>query len=242
MQQSDNAKKSVQTALADSDQAVFNLLEALLEEVQPDLQTDNQIKQDEVVASSPAVETQEQVKIQEQQSLLTESVEEPETFTAVDTEEIVETASLPDWTESPFQCLLVDVEGIEIAIPLMVLTGISVWDQETLVIPTQPDWHLGVVQHRDDNVVIVDTARLIMPEKMHERVDERRTNHAGHFLIINDRWGLSCNAIKETIELYPEQVKWRPLRPTRPWAIGTLIDRLCVLLDTEALMQEIEPD
>ncbi|MEJ2213638.1 MAG: hypothetical protein P8Y20_06165 [Gammaproteobacteria bacterium] len=75
MQQSDNAKKSVQTALADSDQAVFNLLEALLEEVQPDLQTDNQIKQDEVVAPSPAVETQEQVKIQEQQSLLTESVE-----------------------------------------------------------------------------------------------------------------------------------------------------------------------
>ena len=246
MQQQGKEKQTLSTAFADSDEAVFDLLEALLQEV--DELPETQVKtQPETKPSQEArVETDTEVKIDKTQPI--ESVTEAETPIATPQLGVAEEAeeepegTLPEWTRQPQQCLLFEVENTEIAIPLVVLNSIAVWDEEALSIPTQPDWHLGVIKHRDENIVIVDTARLIMPEKLTQMPEERRTNHGSHFLVINDRWALSCDAIKETILLKPEQVKWRPRRPTRPWAVGTLIDRLCVLLDTEALMQEIEQE
>lgn len=221
MQQQGKKKSQQQTALADSEEAVFDLLDALLQEV------------DESTAVAATVTT----------PLITE---EAASLEVVDTASEIETptqqAALPQWTKQPIHCLLIDVEGTELAIPLVVLSSIAVWDKPALPMPTQPDWHLGVINYRGKNIVIVDTARLIMPEKLVHSAEYRREHHGSHFLIIDDRWALSCDAIKETIELAQDDVKWRPVRPSRPWAVGTLIERLCVLLDTEALKREIEQD
>ena len=134
------------------------------------------------------------------------------------------------------------MEDTLLAIPLIMLDSIAVWDAQAVSMPTQPDWHLGVLPIRGDNHVIVDTARLIMPEKLVQTAEQRRLEHGSHLLIVQQRWALSCDGIHETILLTPDQVKWRPRRPSRPWALGTLIERLCVLLDTDQLIQEIEQE
>lgn len=239
MQQPGEENKQQKAAFADSDAAVFDLLEALLQEVD-EFPADLETKPVEKVETEVRTEAQPQVQT-------AVKIIEPEPLDTVIQAEALQTGeqtedTLPEWTGDPQQCLLFEVEGTEVAIPLIVLNSIAVWDQEALPIPTQPDWHLGVIKHRDANVVILDTARLIMPEKLTQTSEERRVQHGSHFLVINHRWALSCDGIKETILLTPDQVKWRPQRPTRPWAVGTLIDRLCVLLDTEALIQEIEQD
>ena len=225
--------------LADSDAAVYSLLESLLQEVDEPAAT----------RTEPAARIETQVKTE---TLLKKPAAEPiskvieapvsaELSTPVVTDKMpAETqGSLPDWVSDNFSCLLFDVEGTELAIPLASLNSIAVWDSEALPMPAQPDWHLGVLAHRDNNVIVLDTARLIMPEKIQQTAEERRVQHGSHFLVVNQRWALSCNGIKQTIQLKPEQVRWRPQRTNRMWAVGTLIERLCVLLDADTLIKEI---
>ncbi len=243
---------SQETALVESDEAVFDLLESLLQEVdeKPSTSVKTAVKQEEPQSGQKteaklATETQEQSELQTEQ--LTDNVkvfeqlplDMQERLIAQATEELKIKNSLPSWVEHTIPCLLVDVEGVELAVPLILLSGISAWDQETLPMPTQPDWHLGVVEYRGENIVIVDTARLIMPEKITQGADERRENHVGHFLRVGQNLALSCDAIIETVPLKQDEVRWRITRKARPWAVGILIERLCVLLDTDELLKEI---
>lgn len=275
-----------QTKLVESEDAVFDLLESLLQEV--DVNTVNVVetavetlaKTETKAAVKQATKQPKKTKVKENpKEQITEKLEEKvelksgsksglkndlKTEQQVDvksenvkifeqlpldvqerlitqaTEELKIKNSLPEWVGHTLPCLLIDVENFELAVPLILLNGISEWDQETLTMPTQPDWHLGVIEYRGENIVIVDTARLIMPEKITQTVNERRQHHPSHFLRIGQNLALSCDAIKETVSLKQEDVRWRIKRTTRPWAVGTVIDRLCVLLDTDVLMQEIE--
>ena len=253
MQRQAEKEKLRETSLVESEDAVFDLLESLLQEVDEK----QSIKVETTVESKEERQTDQQVELQVepeaelQSELQTEQqtdnvkifeqlpLEMQERLVAQATEELKSKNSLPEWVEHTIPCLLVDVEGIEIAVPLILLSGISVWDQETMPMPTQPDWHLGVIEYRGDNVVIVDTARLIMPEKIIQSADERRKNHASHFLRVGQNLALSCNAIIETVSLKQDEVRWRITRKVRPWAVGILIERLSVLLDTEELLKEI---
>lgn len=251
-------KTLLETSLAESEDAVFDLLESLLQEV--DTKPSTRVE--------AAVETEEKVKTEQQTEVQVETENESETVTQTElqseeqtdnvkifeqlpldmqerliaqaTEELKIKNSLPEWVEHTIPCLLVDVEGIELAVPLILLGGIATWDQETTPIPEQPDWHLGVVEYRGENVVIVDTALLIMPERISQTADERRANHAANFLRVGKNLALSCNEIIETISLKQDEVRWRITREARPWAVGVLIERLSVLLDTDVLLQEIE--
>jgi len=253
MQRQAEKKTPRETTLVESEEAVFDLLESLLQEVdekqpakvettvetkqeqQTDQQTQQQVEPETETQAEPQTgQHTDNVKIFEQLPL-----EMQERLIAQATEELKIKNSLPEWVEHTIPCLLVDVEGVEVAVPLILLSGISAWDQETLPMPTQPDWHLGVIEYRDENVVIVDTARLIMPEKITQSVEERRENHASHFLRVGQNQALSCNAIIETISLKQDEVRWRITRKARPWAVGILIERLSVLLDTEELLKEI---
>ena len=233
-----------ETILVESEEAVFDLLESLLQEV-------DEKRSARVVTDVEPEAVQLETEIQVQPELRTEPqtdnvkifeqlpLDMQERLIAQATEELKIKNSLPEWVEHTIPCLLVDVEGIELAIPLILLNGISAWDQETTPIPTQPDWHLGVIEYRRENVVIVDTARLIMPEKITQTADERRKNHASHFLRVGENLALSCNAIIETVSLKQDEVRWRITRKARPWAVGILIERLSVLLDAEELLKEI---
>jgi chemotaxis signal transduction protein len=266
MQRQGENKNELQTQLTESEGAVFDLLESLLQEVDEKTVTKVETAVETLVETKTDLQVEQQTQLQQEQKqeLKTEQATELKTEQEVEiqsdnvkifeqlpldiqerliaqaTEELKIKNSLPEWVGHTLPCLLVEVENIELAVPLILLNGISVWDQETLTMPTQPDWHLGVIEYRGENVVIVDTARLIMPEKITQTVQERRVNHPSHFLRVGDNLALSCDEIKETISLKQEEVRWRITRTSRPWAVGTLIDRLCVLLDTEALMQEIE--
>ena len=246
MQRRAEKKTPRESVLAESEEAVFDLLESLLQEVE-----EKRPAKVETAAETKEVtaEPEAEVKAELQTELQTDNVkifeqlplEMQERLIAQATEELKIKNSLPEWVEHTIPCLLVDVEGIEVAVPLILLNGISTWDQETMPMPTQPDWHLGVIEYRGENVVIVDTARLIMPEKITQNADERRENHASHFLRVGQNLALSCNAIIETVSLKQDEVRWRITRKTRPWAVGILIERLSVLLDTDELLKEISP-
>ncbi|MCF6281614.1 MAG: chemotaxis protein CheW [Candidatus Polarisedimenticolaceae bacterium] len=212
-------KDRQQQKVADADSAIDNYLQALLKDV------------DEYVPSEPevAVETQQ-------------SVDQPPVAAVVDSEIDQEACAnkegeiIPPWAEAPFQCLMFKLNGITLGIPLGCLQTIVEWDQEPSVVPGQPKWHLGIMLNRGMKVGIVDTAKIVMPERLSARVHgERQTG--GFILIVGDgRWGLACDSIASTEVFSKDMVRWRTGKGTRPWLAGTAKDQLCAILDIDAFL------
>lgn len=142
-------------------------------------------------------------------------------------------AARPNWGEEPFECLLFDVAGLTLAVPLVCLGTVhSLQGQELTPIFGQPDWFLGMLSTHSGNLKVLDTARWVMPERYR---DEFRDHLKFVITIQGYDWGLAVHQVDRSIHLHPGQVKWRTQRTQRPWLAGTVIEHMCALLDVAAL-------
>ncbi|MCB1875166.1 MAG: chemotaxis protein CheW [Chromatiales bacterium] len=146
----------------------------------------------------------------------------------------------PEWAKGQFQTLVFHVNGLKLAVALNDLAGIAKGEDDITSVPGQPLWYLGLKEYRGRQVGIVDTARLIMPEKL-GGVDRAERMEPAHILFIDDgRWGLGCDAIGRVLRLEADAVNWRTARGKRPWLAGTLIQEMCALIDVKELVQLVE--
>ena len=147
-------------------------------------------------------------------------------------------AGRPEWGEQRFECLLFDVAGLTLAVPLVCLGTIHSLEGQTLTpLFGQPDWFLGMLKTHSGNIKVIDTARWVMPERYR---DEFRDNLSFVITIQGFDWGLAVHKVDRSIHLHPDQIKWRSLRTQRPWLAGTVIEHMCALLDVAALAELIE--
>ncbi len=160
-------------------------------------------------------------------------VKEPTAIASQAIPEPSRTQRQPEWADSPFQVLLFKVNGITMGIPLNALMGILNFTGQAKQLPGQPVWSLGIVLNREDKVVVIDTARLLMPE----RIDPQHVAAPQHLLLIGqgDR-ALAVDAICETRQIEKEQIRWRRGDQTRPWYAGIIIQELSVLLDVDGVL------
>ncbi|WP_137821693.1 CheW domain-containing protein [Pseudomonas sp. D(2018)] len=143
----------------------------------------------------------------------------------------------PAWGEEPFECLLFDVAGLTLAVPLVSLGSIyPLAGQELTPLFGQPDWFLGILPCQAGNLKVLDTARWVMPERYREDFRE------GLQYVISVQgyeWGLAVHQVSRSIRLDPNEIKWRSQRSQRPWLAGTVIEHMCALLDVSALAELI---
>jgi purine-binding chemotaxis protein CheW len=114
---------------------------------------------------------------------------------------------------------------------------------------------LGILRHLEQNVRVIDTAALVMPEI--KKSTAGTTDHATgedtrRIVLIDDgRWGLVCDGVSEVITLDPAKIRWRQgdasregggratsgtkAEGKRPWMAGMVTEQLCALLDVERL-------
>jgi purine-binding chemotaxis protein CheW len=139
----------------------------------------------------------------------------------------------PSWAEEPFECLLFDVAGLTLAVPLICIgTIFPLAADELTPLFGQPDWFLGILASQAGNLKVLDTARWVMPERY--RDDFRRG--LSYVISVNGfEWGLAVHQVSRSIRLRPDEIKWRNQRHQRPWLAGTVIEHMCALLDVEAL-------
>jgi len=244
------------------DKAIHDYLEALLLEI-PDeadespvsevtsqvklVQTDIQgLPHEEPDAQAPAVIGLENLVAQVPQAL---AEVETTTITEVVTETVVETlteaatevidSGIPDWAEERFQCLLFNVSGLSLAVPLVKLNSVISWDEDKITeTPNQTDWYLGLVRHLDKQVKVIDTGLLVLPENRRDSMGTTSLNRLGNILLVDDfKWGLACDSIGDVIWLTKEDVKWRKNKQTRAWLSGTSLEHLCAIIDTEVFAQ-----
>jgi len=145
---------------------------------------------------------------------------------------------IPDWAESRFQCLLFQVSGLSLAVPLVKLNSVIPWDENITATPNQTDWYLGLVQHLQNQIKVIDTALLVMPENRRNSLKNDAKSRLSHILLVDDyKWGLACSSIGDVIWLKQDEVKWRKNKTSRAWLSGTSLEHLCAIMDTEVFAQ-----
>jgi purine-binding chemotaxis protein CheW len=143
----------------------------------------------------------------------------------------------PAWASEAFECLLFDVAGLTLAVPLVCLGTIyPLAGQELTPLFGQPNWFLGLLPSQAGNLKVLDTARWVMPERYREDFQD------GLQYVISVQgyeWGLAVHQVSRSLRLDPDQIKWRSQRGQRPWLAGTVIEHMCALLDVAALAELI---
>lgn len=143
----------------------------------------------------------------------------------------------PEWAEGPFECLLFDVAGLTLAVPLVCLGSIyPLQGQELTPLFGQPDWFLGILPSQAGNLKVLDTARWVMPDRYR---DDFREGLQYVISVQGYEWGLAVHQVSRSIRLDPNEVKWRTQRTQRPWLAGTVIEHMCALLDIASLAELI---
>lgn len=148
-----------------------------------------------------------------------------------------ETEQRPAWADEPFECLLFDVAGLTLAVPLVCLGSIYPMDSAELTpLFGQPDWFLGLLPTQSGNLRVLDTARWVLAERYR---DDLREGLQYAISVQGFEWGLAVHQVSRSIRLDPQAVKWRSRRSQRPWLAGTVIEHMCALLDVTALAELI---
>ncbi|MHC8321630.1 CheW domain-containing protein [Pseudomonas sp. GB2N2] len=149
----------------------------------------------------------------------------------------VETDGRPAWAAEPFECLLFDVAGLTLAVPLVCLGSIySLAGQELTPLFGQPEWFLGILPSQAGNLKVLDTARWVMPDRYR---DDFRQGLQYVISVQGYEWGLAVHQVSRSLRLDPNEIKWRSHRGQRPWLAGTVIEHMCALLDVSALAELI---
>ncbi|MNF28930.1 CheW-like domain protein [compost metagenome] len=149
----------------------------------------------------------------------------------------VESDGRPSWAAEPFECLLFDVAGLTLAVPLVCLGSIySLAGHELTPLFGQPEWFLGILPSQAGNLKVLDTARWVMPDRYR---DDFKQGLQYVISVQGYEWGLAVHQVSRSLRLDPNEIKWRSHRGQRPWLAGTVIEHMCALLDVSALAELI---
>jgi len=222
--------------LSEPDRVVFEYLQALLSEVEE--------HQEPVKAAvAPAIQTQKIIETAEPiTELKVEQVMEPACQVAQDVKvDEKPQPVIPGWAKERFQCLLFDMNGLHLAVPLSELDSIAGKQEAgTTHLLGQPEWHRGILEHRGYKVGVIDIARLVMPGKL--ALLEEQTVVPNHVLIFGgNKWGLMCDKLLSPIAIEPSDIHWSCRHESRAWMAGTLPEQLCIILDLDVLQTMIDP-
>jgi len=138
----------------------------------------------------------------------------------------------PVWAQERFECLLFSVAGLKLAVPLISLGAIYKIENDFTPLIGRASWFMGLYRYDERNVRVIDTAQLVMPDRVEETT---RENYQYIIRLGGNNWGMACDSVQESIQLEPEAVKWRTERSKRAWLSGTVIEHMCALIDVDAL-------
>lgn len=172
------------------------------------------------------------VKVAERMPARPKHIEPEPELSVAETRDV--TTKKASYREGEFQALFFDVAGLTLAVPLITLGGIHELDHINSLMG-KPPWFKGVMLHREKKINVVDSALWVMPEKCD---DNLLTELDYRFLIMlgDSDWGLMAENLIDTVTLSQDDVKWREQPGKRPWLAGLVKDRMCALVDVDAMV------
>ena len=163
------------------------------------------------------------------------SVAKPEPTAAVDTRSAADRAAAtaqPEF-EFPLQCLMFDVAGHRLSIPLIQLTSVVDWTDAITRLPESPPWMLGLIQHRGTSLRVVDSRQLL-------DIDAVADASPGHLLVLGDgSWAITCDQLQQVVNLAQDEVQWRQ-DSAQQLTLGTIRDSLATLLNPSGIAANLD--
>jgi hypothetical protein len=86
---------------------------------------------------------------------------------------------------------------------------------------------------------VLDTARLVMPERYDNGMQE---SYRYILTLKNCDWSIAVDSIGGEIGLTPQNVRWRSEHTRREWLAGTVVDKMCALIDIDLLNRQMMAD
>lgn len=217
-------QKSNEIHLAEPQEAIFSYLDQLLRQIPDDIA-------EQPVQAPPVVETHVETVVQQEVAVSTPVETQQDVQVSLEVA-VQEEQAYPEFASQSFQCLVFELAGLNMAIPLEKLSGILEWNEDIVTpMPGHSPWFMGLLPERGTQIKVIDTARLVVPGKYREAYVGTPIQKV---ILINDgEWGLACHQVKEVITLEHDKVKWRQAAGKRPWLLGTVIDEMCALLDAD---------
>ena len=147
----------------------------------------------------------------------------------------------PTWAEQAFQTLFIDIDGMDIAIPMSAMSGIRKYPESLGQIPDAPSWVDGTFESHGTNIQVVNARRLFLSSNNREIDAEEETNKPEFIVQIGDgRWGLACHSADRAVMLEPDQVRWSGSERRRLWLLGMIKEHLCALIDGEEFINYLD--
>lgn len=141
----------------------------------------------------------------------------------------------PGWAQSKFQCLSFQVAGVTLAAPLEKLNGIVKLTGEITELPGYASWVIGLLPNRGQNVQVVDVAKIIMSNE-HDWLMQPTIERMKFIILLEGgKFGLAADSISQVLNLEADDVRWRSVQSKRPWLAGTVIEKMCALLEMDQL-------
>lgn len=203
--------------------------------VQPELALDAYLQA--LLATVPEGEDDFDTPLAEAEPLVVvvESVAEAE-IASVEPNPAEESAAV----EGEFHALFFRIGGLTLATPVLGLKRIVDFDFATTAVtalPNQPSWLLGLVENQGETLGVMHTAELLLGQEKSMRRDFETQPYRKIIISRHGRYGFACDEVLELVKLRPEDIRWRatPRRGHRSWLMGTVSERLSVLVDLAEL-------
>lgn len=147
----------------------------------------------------------------------------------------------PEWAAQSFQTLFIDIDGMDIAIPMEAMSGIRKYPENLTQLPNSAEWVDGTFQLHGSSIQVVNARKLFLLSNNRE-IDTDEELKTPEFIVqIGDgRWGLACHSADRAIKLEPDQVRWSGAARRRPWLLGMIKEHLCALLDGEEFIKYLD--
>lgn len=147
--------------------------------------------------------------------------------------------SMEEYQQEAFQALFFKVAGLTLAVPLKSLGGIHPMAKPSPLFG-KPEWFMGIMTERDDKLNCVDTAQWVMPEKYNDELASK-LNYQYLIMLSDSHWGLACEELVTSTTIEPDAIQWRRAESgKRPWLAGVVREKMCALLNVEALVAMLD--
>jgi hypothetical protein len=176
----------------------------------------------------------------------------------------------PAWGRENFRCLAFNVSGLKLAVPVQFvdsmqpldLISVATSSSETSLSKGEASLLKGAASSSKGEAsssnplilgqmkvdrgedaqpfcAVLDTARLVMPERYDNGMQE---SYRYILTLKNCDWSIAVDSIGGEIGLTPQNVRWRSEHTRREWLAGTVVDKMCALIDIDLLNRQMMAD
>ena len=141
--------------------------------------------------------------------------------------------------EKNFDCVMVKIDSLLIALPMAVLGTINKIENEPTKLPSKPKWFLGI--HNVDKVRrynLIDTQDVLFSEEQKKKLKNKEGIRRFSINVFGTNWALACDEVIGSIRVESNDVKWRN-DEKHQIVSGTLKTKMCMLINVTKLINQV---